>query len=391
MLKFSLRGKGLTEEQLDFAALRLGQLQDAIRKGEEHYKDRDLDADLKQKKEKNECQAYDEGFLRTVPDEDFAKLKIRNLCPTEPVNKLGWQKNLFGELRYWIPGLIRGARKKGVSFVPTDQREEKAPELTEVDTAGKSLNEKLSVRNIQDSITGISNLVSIRDREKFGGRQHVDELTEGKRTSKQFTALVKEVKALEAMQKYFHKINASGLPLTGQEYRQYYEKVQASLDSIEEKKRLYMANKMRQRKVTEEKDLRGKNDYEQRRIDYVKNVGKYVNKAKFRFGKLTPPDELLKDQDEVRAQAEQRDLEERRAAKEALEKLHREKGLASPEQVKNALNELYEQAGKDLAAKKKALENRSPEAAEIAGKYLSEQQKAAEELKKQQEPQGPVL
>ena len=374
MLKFALRGKGLTEEQLDSAALRLGQLQEAIRKGEEHYKDRDLEADLKQKKEKTECQAYDEGFLRTVPDEDFAKLKIRHLCPTEPVNKMGWQKNLFGEIRYWVPGLIRGARKEGIDFVPKDKREEKAPELTAVDTAGKTLNEKLGVRNIQDSITGISNLVNIRDREKFGDRQHVDELTEGKRTSRQFTALVKEVKALEAMQKYFHKINASGLPLTGQEYRQYYEKVQASLNSIEEKKRLYMENKMRQRKVTEEKDLRGKNDYEQRRIDYVKNVGKYVNKAKFRFGNLTPPDELLKDQEEVRAQAEQRDLDDRKAAKKALDELLASKGLGSAEALRTA------QRGGD-----------APEDAELRDKFAAEQQKAAEELKKQQEPQGPVL
>jgi hypothetical protein len=374
MLKFALRGKGLTEEQLDCAALRLGQLQEAIRKGEEHYKNRDLAADLKKKKEKTECQAYDEGFLRTVPDEDFAKLKLRHLCPTEPVNKMGWQKNLFGEIRYWIPGLIRDARKEGINFVPKDKREEKAPELTEVDTTGKTLKEKLGVRNIQDSITGISNLVNIRDREKFGDRQHVDELTEGKRTSRQFTALVKEVKALEAMQKYFHKINASGLPLTGQEYRQYYEKVQASLNSIEEKKRLYMENKMRQRKVTEEKDLRGKNDYEQRRIDYVKNVGKYVNKAKFRFGNLTPPDELLKDQEEVRAQAEQRDLDDRKAAKKALDELLASKGLGSAEALRTA------QRGGD-----------APEDAELRDKFAAEQQKAAEELKKQQEPQGPVL
>lgn len=392
MLKFALRGKGLTEEQLDCAALRLGQLKEAIRKGEEHYKNRDLAADLKQKKEKTKCQAYDEGFLRTVPDEDFAKLKLRHLCPTEPVNKMGWQKNLFGEIRYWVPGLIRNARKEGVAFVPKDKREEKAPELKEVDTAGKSLNEKLGVNKLSEPLTGISNLVKFPAYDnKFGGKKNVDELTSGNRTSKQFTELVKEVKALEKLQKHFGKLNAAGLPLTGQEYRQYYEKVQASLASIEEKKQLYMQNKMRQRKVTEEKDLRGKNDYEQHRINYVKSVGTYVNRAKYRFGKLTPPDKLLTNEEEVRAQAEQRDLEERRAAKAALEQLHKEKGLASPEQVKSALKELHAQDGKDLTEKKEALESQSPESAEIAGKYMQEQQKAAEELKKQQEPQGPVL
>ena len=375
MLKFSLRGKGLTEEQLDCAALRLGQLQEAIRKGEEHYKGRDLAADLKQKKEKNECQAYDEGFLRTVPDEDFAKLKIRHLCPTEPVNKMGWQKNLFGEIRYWVPGLIRGARKEGIDFVPKDKREEKAPELTEVDTAGKSLNEKLGVNKLSEPLTGISNLVKFPSYDnKYGGKKNVDELTSGNRTSKQFTELVKEVKALEKLQKHFGELNAAGLPLTGQEYRQYYEKVQASLNSIEEKKQLYMQNKMRQRKVTEEKDLRGKNEYEQHRIDYVKNVGKYASRAKYRFEKLTPPDELLTNEEEVRAQAEQRDLDDRKAAKKALDELLASKGLGSAETLRKA------QRGGD-----------APEDAELRDKFAAEQQKAAEELEKQQEPQGPVL
>lgn len=52
--------------------------------------------------------------------------------------------------------------------------------------------------------------------------------------------MVKEVKALEKLQKHFRSLNKAGRPLTGQEYRKYYEQVQASLEKIDEKQKLYM-------------------------------------------------------------------------------------------------------------------------------------------------------
>lgn len=131
---------------------------------------------------------------------------------------------------------------------------------------------------------------------------------------------------------------------------------------------------MRQRGAREEKDLRGKNAYEQRRIDYSKNVGTYVERAKTRFLKLTPPDELLKDKDEVRAQAEQRDLDDRKAAKKALDDLLASKGLGSAEALRKA------QRGGD-----------APADAELRDKFRTEQEKAAGEAEKDRQPGGPQL
>ena len=376
MLKFALRGKGLTEEQLDCAALRLGQLQEAIRKGEEHYKDRDLAADLKKKKEKTECQAYDEGFLRTVPDEDFAKLKLRHLCPTEPVNKMGWQKNLFGEIRYWIPGLIRNARKEGINFVPKDKREEKAPELTEVDTTGKTLKEKLgklTFKDFTDVASGASNYVNFKhNAEKYNGKTNVDQLTNGTNGSRQFSNMVKAVKEFEQLKKHLDELKNSGMPMSGQKYRQYYKQMETALKNLDDTQGLYMQRKLKEKKLTDPTKLQGKNEYEQRRIKYAKDVGQFVTKVKKKFAALQDPDELLKDKDEVRAQEEMESLDERKAAMEALRKLHKEKGLASPEQLHDARRGI------------------GPDAKEITDKFDAEQQKAAEEAEKEKQ-QAPVL
>ena len=376
MLKFALRGKGLTEEQLDCAALRLGQLQEAIRKGEEHYKDRDLAADLKQKKEKTECQAYDEGFLRTVPDEDFAKLKLRHLCPTEPVNKMGWQKNLFGEIRYWIPGLIRNARKEGINFVPKDKREEKAPELTEVDTTGKTLKEKLgklTFKDFTDVASGTSNYVNFKHNpERYNGKTNVDQLTNGTNGSRQFSNMVKAVKEFEQLKKHLDELKNSGMPMSGQKYRQYYKQMETALKNLDDTQGLYMQRKLKEKKLTDPTKLQGKNEYEQRRIKYAKDVGQFVTKVKKKFAALQDPDELLKDKDEVRAQEEMESLDERKAAMEALRKLHKEKGLASPEQLRDARRGI------------------GPDAKEITDKFDAEQQKAAEEAEKEKQ-QAPVL
>ena len=84
------------------------------------------------------------------------------------------------------------------------------------------------------------------------------------------------------------------------------------------------------------------------------------------------PDELLKDKDEVRTQEEMESLDERKAAMEALRKLHKEKGLASPEQLRDARRGI------------------GPDAKEITDKFDAEQQKAAEEAEKERQ-QAPVL
>ena len=351
MLRFALRGRHLTEEQLDAAALRLKQLKGAIKKGEEHYKDKPIPP-------ADKGLAYEEGFLRKVKDEDFEKLHISQLCSPEPKNKQNWFKNLFGEIGHWIPKLLSRARKKGVNFVPEAEREKEKDDLTRVSTLGKTLNEQLKVKNISDTLTGITGFVKLNNARLYGDKTDVDQLTQGKNGSKEFSEMVKSAKELAALQNYFHKLSKAGVTLTGQEYRQYHEKVRSALEKLDEKHDKYARRKIKEKKVQKEADLRGKNDYEQRRINYSKSLGSYLDRAKKQFEKLPVPEKLLKDGDEVRAQAEMRDLEERRAAMSALRKLHEEKGLASPEEMRSALRsddpkEREKAAGELTAANKK--------------------------------------
>ena len=376
MLKFTLRGRGLSEEQLDFAGKRLEQLQEAIVKGEEHYKDKPLDPKAPL--------AYEEGFLRTVPDEEFSKLSIKKLCDPKPVNKLGWYKNLFGEIGHWIPGLVAGARYKGVGFEPKEKRQEEPDTLTKVDTVGKTMQEKMKLSRFKAVASGISNYVTFRDPGKYNGKTHVDQLTVGRNGSREFAEMVESVKHFEQMKKQLDAMvrrNPGDAPLNGQEYRRLYEGMQTALDTMDKKQDLYMERKLREKKVTRPEELRGKNPYERDRITYAKVLGKYVADVKKRFAGLEAPEALLKDRDEERAQAELRDLDDRKAAMEALRKLHEEKGLASPEELRSALR------------------SDAPETRGIRDKFHEEQAKAAEEFRKAREkdpekdgePQEPTL
>ena len=366
MLKFSLRGKGLTEEQLDFAALRLEQLKQAIVKGEKHYKNKPIDP-------KGKNLAYDEGFLRTVPDEEFKNLSIKRLCDPKAINKQEWRKNLFGEINLWIPYLVRSSRQKGVNFVPKHQREKEEDTLKQVDTTGKTMKEmlgKLKFEGFTAVASGASGLVTFKhNAERYNGKTNVDQLTEGSNGSKQFSNMVEAVKEFEQLKKHLDKLKNSGMPVSGQKYRQYYKQLEAALKNMDDTQGLYMQRKLKEKKLTDPAKLKGKNEYEQRRIKYAKDVGSYVSKAKKKFAKLQDPEEIMKDKEELRALEETESLDERKAAMEALRKLHEEKGLASPEKLRDALR------GVD------------PDAKEIVDKFASEQQKAVTEAEKAKKKQ----
>ena len=372
MLKFSLRGKGLSEEQLDFAALRLEQLKQAIVKGKEHYKNKPIDP-------KGKGLAYDEGFLRTVPDAEFKDLSIDRLCDSKPVNKQGWRKNLFGEINHWVPGLVKSSRRKGVSFVPKDQRAKETDTLTKVDTTGKTMKEKLEklqIKDVAEVASGASNLIKLRDANRFGDKTDVDQLTSGSNGSRKFADMVKAAKEFEKLKQTLDSLVKSGAPVSGQKYRMYYKKMQGALENLDEKEALYMQRKLKEKKLTDPGKLQGKNDYEQRRIAYSKMVRAYVNKAKKKFDKIQDPDEILKDKAEVRAQEEMESLDDRKAAIEALRRLHEQKGLASPEKLRDALQGVGD------------------DAKEIVDKFNAEQQKALKEAGNkppEEDIQSPVL
>ena len=69
-LKFALREFSLSEKQLEFAGVRLQSLQAQLKKSREHYKDAEPLTDG------SDCE---KGYIRILPDEEFAKLKPHEL------------------------------------------------------------------------------------------------------------------------------------------------------------------------------------------------------------------------------------------------------------------------------------------------------------------------
>ena len=329
MLKFTLRGRGLSEEQLEFAAKRLEQLQDAIKKGEEHY--------AKEPAGSGKL-VYKEGFLRTVKDQEFASMKIGQMCPEE-TDKAGWYKNLFGEVRGKILSRTREARQNGAKFIPKDKRPlDMSQQPEKIDMADKTLSEKLTVQNMRESISGISNLVkfSTARQTELGGAKNVDELTHGKNGSQQFADMVKAVKYLDSLHKYFKETLGGGKAAVNmQEYKRYYTQLKGAFQELKDTQEAYLNFKMGEKKVTDLKDLVGKNEYERNRIKFAKSVRQFVNHCEKKVNKLEDPDSFAIDPEEVRAQAERQELEERKAAMEALKQLHKKEGLAAPEKIKN--------------------------------------------------------
>lgn len=69
-LKFALREFSLSEKQLEFAGVRLQSLQAQLKKSREHYKDAEPVTDG------SDCE---KGYIRILPDEEFAKLEPHEL------------------------------------------------------------------------------------------------------------------------------------------------------------------------------------------------------------------------------------------------------------------------------------------------------------------------
>ena len=324
MLRFRLRGKNLSEEQLDFAALRLEQLKTAILEGEQYYKDKPI----------GKGQVYDEGHLRKVADKDFASLKIEQMC-SEEKDALGWSKNLYGEVRTKMKERLYEARKNGASFVPKDRRVPDDTKLEKVDTADKTLSEKLTIKAMEEPIHAIGNYINFprhwdKDIKKA---KTIDELTHRNNGSPQFAEMVSAVKHLAALQKHFNQLKEAGKELTLQEYKQYHSQLKGALKDVSETQEAYLNFKMGEKKVEELDQLRGKNEYEQNRIRFAKNVRQFVNRAVKNANKLENPDSFAIDPAEIRAQEMRRDLEEQEKAMEELRKIHEAHGLAAPETI----------------------------------------------------------
>ena len=364
-LKFTLRGYNLSEKEIHCACERLGDLQKAIRKGLEHYKGRGI----KEGKMGN----IDPGVIRVVPDDAFGKLKMADLIAVKKGKKYEKLPNTFCLVSTMLNGDIRQAKKQGIQFEEpkaeaekkADPAAEKKKALKEVSTVERTTRRRMTPANLKRAVRGADRLVN--DKEKVGGVEkewNVDSLTSSaSRSSREFDRLVAAAKAAAELEKQFkERYNSEKDPnvdkklLSAEQYVQDQKRMEESLKELQEAKDAYFARKMGQRKAASLEELRGKNTYEQNRIDFAKKVDRFLN-DKTRAKARQEANALVKDENAVRTMREKESLDDRAAAMEALRKLHKDAGMASPEEVHKMSPEERKKA---LEEGGKALKDKEP-------------------------------
>jgi len=305
MLKFSLRGRGLSEEELDFAAKRLTTLQESIRKGEAHYKAHPL-------KDK----PYDPGFLRTVSDKEFKQLKINELCGKG-------KTNLFGLTYKTIQMGVNNAKDQGYAFDPQARERLQGKELSQVSAAGRGF----TGASLRSAIRGASELV-----EDKGRKFKIDDLTNGLHGSsdkwEQMEAAVRKVAKLEQELQENPNIPTTIYNARLGEIDEAMKELRAANDG-------YLGKKMTERHAQDLDTLVGKNTYEKARISHAKKIREFVN-AYEKPQELSDKDmEQMTERDrmEIRLADDTAELHDRARLFKMMRELHQQKNWESPEKM----------------------------------------------------------
>lgn len=305
MLKFTLRGRGLSEDEIEFSAQRLTTLQTAIRDGETYYKT------YAPKKG-----AYVQGHLRTVPDKELQKMKADQLC-------VGNSVNIFNHTTAKINDWVSGMRNAGYAFDPKAQEKAQGKEkaLPQVETAGRGF----SGGSLARSLSGASRLVA--DPEK---KFKVGDLTSRFRGSPQFDELVAAAKKVAALEKDLQ--DRPDMVMGAYNLRR--REIEAAVRELKEKNQAYQAKKLSEKGVESMDELRGKNDFERDRIAYSRKVEEFVNA--FRAPREMKENDLdaMTEQDrmEFHVADELERMQDAQDAYKMLQEIHKKHGLPAPEQ-----------------------------------------------------------
>ncbi len=306
MLKYSLRGRGLSEEKIEYAAKRLTILQTSIRDGDAYYKAHPTD------------KAYEPGHLRTVSDKEFQKLKISQLCRKGEINLFTLT---YGRLQ---PAIEQHKGHKKYAFDPEAAKKLQQKELPHVNTAGRGF----TGGNLLEALRGAGKLTEDK-KEKF----KIEDLTNSLHgTSPQWDemeAAAKKVAWLEQELLENPNVNFTF-------YNARRAEIDAAVEELEKKNDAYLKKKMGEKHVDDLKLLVGKNKYEKARIAHSLKIKAFTDAYK------KPPalgeKELkeMKEQDavEFRMAANAAEQQDKQQAYKLLQEIHKKHGLAAPDKMK---------------------------------------------------------
>ena len=306
MLKYALRGRGLSEEKIDFAAKRLATLQTSIREGDAYYKAHPTD------------KAYEPGHLRTVSDKEFQKLKIDQLYGKGEIN-------LFSLTHGRMQAAINQHKgHKKYAFDPEAARKLQQKELPQVNAAGRGF----TGGNLLEALRGAGKLAEDK-KEKFKIGDLTDSLHGSSPQWDEMEAAARKVARMEQ-----ELLESPNINITL--YNARRAEINAAVEELRNKNDAYLDKKMGEKHVDDLKQLVGKNKYERNRIDHSLRIKAFTDAYK------KPPElgekELkeMKEQDavEFRMAANVADQQDRQEAYKLLQEIHKKHGLAAPEKMK---------------------------------------------------------
>ena len=229
LLKFTLRGRGLSDDEVCAAEQRLLA----------------LDGNITTK------------ILKTVPDKDFYKLKEADYLPADG------SANLFRHVVQRVKKSVQSQRRLGLRF--ESLKSEEAPHLTGVSETGR----KHTVGGLADLRNRVSLLLQ-NEKTDF----KVEDLTGVRGSSPEFEKMVEAARLVEHVgdfltQQGVETKGRNGLLLDDPKAEKIVKLYNSAFLDLRKKTLDYLEKKQEDRKAASLEELKGKNAYEQKRIDYA--------------------------------------------------------------------------------------------------------------------------
>ena len=304
MLKFSLRGRGLTDPEIQASCDRLAELQQAIRNG---IPAKTID-DIKSAGPR----------LCVMETEDLEKIHINDIPDTTYA--------LFHNVRVQLHNRMQEARKAGIQFESgalAREGQDRKPQLTEVSTTERRL---AAAAGIAESMSDMDRMLENR---VTGFR--VSGLSRVLHSSGNWRDMIKAVKNASKTANALRRAigpDKEGLRRDDPKVRKELKKADEAMKKAWDANEAYLRKKMREKRVDTPEALagRGKHAYEQNRMDYALRL----RKSLLAYKELKEPD---KAQQQAGAAAENPVRKQQEAAQQLLDFANKRKALQGQPQV----------------------------------------------------------
>ena len=273
MLKFVLRGRGLSKKEIGAACERLNQLKNGIAR----------------------------NLVKVVPDDQIGDLMMAD-CTVS-----GTRNNLFYQIDHDLTGAVKARNPYNDPIEPIP--DPGTPELKEIET----LSRRRTVYGLADSMGRVARLIRNDEGPKVF---KVEDLTNIHGSSGYFKNMVNAARATTALRERIRQENAQEQGKLVMESG-YFAEVDESFDTLRRTARAYLQYKLENTKQRPKpqtmEELVGKNDYERKRIQYARDILKTVDEYEKSKAPLTTDDE----KEDMEANFQRRVLENRRAEAES--------------------------------------------------------------------------